>query len=192
MTPEQHQLTRLLAAAGKGDREAGNRLAPLVYEELRRLANRQLRGNRRGNTLGATALIHEAYLKLVGAQVEWQDRVHFYATAARAMRMVLVDSLRAAGRLKRGGERVSVTLEEGMALDAPSDTLLALEEAMQKLEAQDARKARLIELHYFGGLSYHEIAAAEKISEATVHRELRMAKAWLRQALQARCEPPAR
>jgi RNA polymerase sigma factor (TIGR02999 family) len=188
MTPEQHQLTRLLAEAGKGDPLAREQLTPLVYEEMRRLAHRQLRGGRRDRTFGATALIHEAYLKLLGAHVEWQDRVHFYATAARAMRLILVDSVRSAARGKRGGGAAKVTLDEGMAIQTPNEDLLAVDEALRKLEEVDARKARLVELHYFGGLSYEEIAGEEKISEATVHRELRMAKAWLRQALQ----PPSK
>ncbi len=183
MTSEQQQFTKLLVAAGHGSSEARELLAPVIYAEMRRLAHRQLRGSPRDQTLCTTALIHEAYIKLLGAEVEWKDRVHFYAVAARAMRMILVDSVRAAAREKRGGGRAKVTLDEGLAISAPDETLLEIEEALGRLEHQDARKALLVELHYFGGLSYEEIAEEAGISEATVHRELRMAKAWLRQAL---------
>lgn len=173
----------LLAEAGRGNEDARQLLAPLVYEEMRRIARMQLRGGRRDQTLCTTALIHEAYIKLVGAEIDWKDRVHFYAVAARAMRMILVDAIRAAGRQKRGSGGVKVTFDEGMALSAPESAVLEIDEALRRLEEQDSRKALLIELHYFGGLSYEEIAQEAGISEATVHRELRLAKAWLRQAL---------
>jgi RNA polymerase sigma factor (TIGR02999 family) len=186
MTPDpqdQREFTRLLAEAGRGDAEARERLAPVIYAEMRRLAHIQLRTSHRDQTLRTTALIHEAYIKLLGARVEWKDRVHFYAVAARAMRMILVDSVRAALREKRGRGRAQVTLDEGMALTDTNEVLLEVDEALRRLSEQDARKASLVELHYFGGLSYEEIAHEVGISEATVHRELRMAKAWLRQAL---------
>jgi RNA polymerase sigma factor (TIGR02999 family) len=180
---QQQQLTILLAEAGRGNEQARQALAPIVYEEMRRLARLQLRNSPRDQTLRTTALIHEAYIKLLGAEVDWKDRVHFYAVAARAMRMILVDAIRAAGRQKRGAGGPQVTLDEGMALSAPESELLELDDALRRLEEQDPRKALLIELHYFGGLSYEEIAQEAGISEATVHRELRLAKAWLRQAL---------
>ena len=177
-------LTRLLAEASGGDTAARERLAEAVYAELHRLASRRMRGFAPGQTLQTTALIHEAYIKMLGAEVDFKDRVHFLAVAARAMRMILIDAVRAAGREKRGGGRRQVTLDEGMALSAPGGLLLDLHEALERLERQDQRKAALVELHYFGGLSYAEIAAAAGSSEATVHRELRRAKAWLRQALE--------
>ncbi len=184
VTEDQQKFTQLLAEAGRGNSEARRLVAPLIYDEMRRLAHAQLRGRRPDQTLRTTALINEAYIKLLGAQVEFNDRVHFYAVAARAMRMILVDSIRAAGREKRGGGAAKVTLEEGMALSDSNETLLDVDDALRRLEEQDPRKASLVELHYFGGLSYEEIAKEVGISEATVHRELRMAKAWLRQALE--------
>jgi RNA polymerase sigma-70 factor, ECF subfamily len=180
---QQQQLTMLLAEAGRGSEQARQALAPIVYEEMRRLARLQLRNSPRDQTLRTTALIHEAYIKLLGAEVDWKDRVHFYAVAARAMRMILVDAIRAAGRQKRGAGGPQVTLDEGMALSAPESELLEIDDALRRLEEQDPRKALLVELHYFGGLSYQEIAQEVGISEATVHRDLRLAKAWLRQAL---------
>jgi RNA polymerase sigma factor (TIGR02999 family) len=185
VTQEQQQFTELLAAAARGEAEARELVAPMIYQEMRRLAHRQLRASHRDQTLRTTALIHEAYIKLLGAQVDWKDRVHFCAVAARAMRMILVDSIRAAGRDKRGGAAAQVTLDEGMAVTAPNQTLLEVDEALSRLERQDARKAAMVELHYFGGLSYEEISHELHVSEATVHRELRLAKAWLRQALQS-------
>ena len=183
VTRDQEKFTELLAAAGRGSAEARQQVAPVIYAEMRRLAHQQLRGYQPDQTLRTTALIHEAYIKLLGAQVDWKDRGHFYAVAARAMRMILVDAVRTACREKRGGGGVKVTLDEGMAMTAPNEVLLDIDEALDRLEAQDARKASLVELHYFGGLSYQEIAKQIGISEATVHRELRMAKAWLRQQL---------
>lgn len=180
---QRQQLTVLLVEAGRGSEEARQLLAPIVYEEMRRLARMQLRGSPRDQTLRTTALIHEAYIKLIGAEIDWKDRVHFYAVAARAMRMILVDAVRAAGRQKRGARGAKVTLDEGMALSSPESELLELDDALRRLEEQDARKALIVELHYFGGLSYEEIAQELGISEATVHRDLRLAKAWLRQAL---------
>lgn len=183
MTPEQRQFTQLLADAGRGDEGARERVAPAIYAEMRRLARRQLGGGGAGRTMQATALVNEAYLKLLGAEVEFRDRAHFFAVAARAMRMILVDAMRSAGRQKRGGGAGKVTLDEGMAVSAPAEALLELDDALRKLESQDARKAAMVELHYFGGLSYAEIAAETGVSEATVDRELRLAKAWLRGAL---------
>lgn len=180
---DQQQLTILLAECERGDQRARELLAPLVYEELRRIARRKLRGRPIDQTIRTTALIHEAYLKLFGADVEWKNRIHFFAVAARAMRMILVDAARAAHRDKRGGGAVRVTLERHMVAEGPDQALLDVSEALDRLAGQDRRKAVLVELHYFGGLSYAEIAAETGISEATVHRELRMAKAWLKRLL---------
>lgn len=174
------QVTLLLEAWRSGDPSAFDRLLPLVYQELHALARRALRGERGGQTLQTTALIHEAYLRLAGGVIEVQDRGHFYAVAARAMRRILVDHARSRGRKKRGGGIRPVTLDEQLAGndDQPED-LEALDEALTRLSALDERKARAVELHYFGGLSYDEVAGALEISPATVHRDLRLAKAWL-------------
>jgi RNA polymerase sigma factor (TIGR02999 family) len=176
-------ITDLLAKAGQGDAASLDRLFPLVYRELHRLAHRCLRSNHPGQTLQTTALIHEAYLRLIGGSVSWNDRVHFLAIAARAMRLVLVDTMRAQGRQKRGGGRLQVTLEDALLASEPDQSILALDEALTRLAEFDPRKSRVVELHYFGGLTWDEIAAELGISVATVHRDLRLAKAWLTQEL---------
>lgn len=184
--PETQTLfTRLLAQAGEGNEAALNELVPLVYKELRTLAHRVVRSRRPDQTLRTTALIHEAYLKLAGSDVQWNDRVHFLAIAARAMRMILVDSVRASGRLKRGGAGARVTLDEAMLVTNLDQSLIDLDQALDRLAEFDARKSRIVELHYFGGLSYEEIAAETSVSEATVHRELRLAKAWIAREIKA-------
>jgi len=179
-------VTQLLIDAGRGNREAMDRLVPLVYRELHALAHRCLRSAPGDNSLQTTALIHEAYLKLVGSEAGYRDRVHFFALAARAMRMILVDSVRASLRIKRGGGAGVVTLDEAAAaIQAPGETLLALDQVLTRLSTFDPRKAHIVELHYFGGLSYDEIAAETGVSAATVHRELRLAKIWLANELRA-------
>lgn len=158
-----------------------------MYGELKRIARRSLRSPGAGATLCPTALIHEAYLKLAGAEIEWRDRVHFYAVAARAMRMILIDHVRARQTAKRGGGGLRVTFEEDLAQPAAAmndRAFVALHDALLGLEARDPRKARAIELLYFGGLSYAEIAAELGIAESTVHADLRFAKAWLASTLQ--------
>lgn len=163
------------------DRElAPDRLVPLIYDELKRLAERAMRGERADHTLQPTALVHEAFVRLVDADVDWNDRLHFLATAATVMRRVLVDHARAKARLKRGGDAVKVTLEEALTIGSePSEPILALDEAMGRLAEADERKSRAVELHYFGGLTHPEVAAALEVSPATVDRDLRMARAWL-------------
>lgn len=177
---EPGEVSRLLLAWRRGEREALERLLPLVYDELHALARRQLRGERPDHTLQPTALLHEAYLRLVGSDVAWEGRVHFLAVAAQVMRHILVDHARARARAKRGGGAERVTLDEALSsvADRPDD-LLALDEALERLGAFDERKARVVELHYFGGLTYDEVAGALDVSPATVDRELRLAKAWL-------------
>lgn len=177
-------MTALLAAWRAGDESARDRLLTGVYDELHRLASRAMDGDRPGHTLQPTALVHEAYLRLAGADVPWEDRAHFYATAARTMRRVLVDHARARGRERRGAGARAVTLEEAIA-HAPSrpEELEALDEALERLGALDQRKAKAVELHYFGGLSYDEVARVLGVAPATVHRDLRMARAWLHDAL---------
>ncbi len=157
---------------------------PVVYEQLRKLAARCLRAERPDHTLRATALVHEAYLRLVDADVAWQDRVHFFAVSARLLRRILVDHAKANHRQKRGGGAEKVTLDEAL-LVGPQSTggIVELDEALQRLAAHDQRKSELIELLCFGGLTYDEAATALKISPATVHRELKLAKAWLHREL---------
>jgi RNA polymerase sigma factor (TIGR02999 family) len=163
-----------------GDQRALERLLPLIYDELHALARRYMQGEPAGHTLQTTALIHEAYLRLCGADVAWEGRVHFLAVAAQTMRRVLVDHARARSRSKRGSGAAAVTLDEAILVSPERpDELLALDEALGRLATLDERKARAVELHYFGGLTYDETAQALAVSPATVDRELRLAKAWL-------------
>jgi RNA polymerase sigma factor (TIGR02999 family) len=179
-THESHQVTRLLARWRDGDLHAAEELLPLVYEELRRIAHRHMKEERADHTLPATALVHEAYSRLVRMDIEWSGRVHFLAVAARAMRRILVDHARARGRQRRGGGWAKLSLEDTALLTPePSEQLVALDEALMRLEQLDVRKARAIELHYFGGLDQAETAEALEISTATLTRDLRFARAWL-------------
>lgn len=178
-------VSQLLAQAGQGDPQSLDRLFPLVYRELHKLAQRCIRSRRPGVTMQTTALINEAYIRLVGGSSSWNDRVHFLAIAARAMRAILVDTIRAQGRDKRGGGLLRITLNEDLLPGDHDETLLALDEALQQLAAFDPRKSRVVELHYFGGLTWDEIAAELKISVATVHRDMRLAEAWLAKRLKA-------
>lgn len=152
---------------------------PLVYERLRRLARAQMKGERRDHTLQPTALVHEAYARMVDLELPWRDRVHFLSMAARAMRRVLVDHARAQRAAKRGGGRVKVSLHEEHAATPSVVDLVDLDLALERLRGQESRPSRVVELHYFGGLSYNEIALELEISEATVDRDLRFARAWL-------------
>lgn len=170
----------LLADWRAGDASARDRLVAVVYDELHRLARGMMSRERADHTLQATALVSEAYLQLVRADVPWEDRGHFYAVAARAMRRILVDWARSKGRQKRGGGYARVTLDTSFVGDPERvPDLVALDEALERLAAQDERKARVVELHYFGGLTYDDVAKALGISPATVDRDLRLAKAWL-------------
>lgn len=170
-----------------GNEEALERLMPLVYDELRRLANRYMRHERREHTLQATALVNEAYIRLVDMKVSWQDRAHFFAVAARLMRRLLVDHARAHHRAKREGEAAKISLEDAMeASSSPALNVLAVDEALTKLAEFDPRKSEILELRYFGGLSNEEVAEALGISRATVQRDLRFAKAWLHRELKNR------
>jgi RNA polymerase sigma factor (TIGR02999 family) len=177
-------VTTLLALYREGRRDALEQLVPLVYAELRRVAARALRGERQGHTLQPTALVHEAYVKLLGQQTPWQDRAHFLGCAARIMRNLLVDHARARRAEKRGGAGLTVTLGEGLAIEAARDLdVLALHEALEQLAALDARQARVVELRYFGGLSVEETAEVLDVSQATVYAEWAVARAWLRRRL---------
>jgi len=174
-------VTRLLRAWSGGDEDARGRLVPLVYEELRRRARHYMARERPGNTLQPTALVNEVYLRLVdAAEVQWQDRAHFFAIAALMMRRILVDAARARGSAKRGGQGRRVTFDERLAaVPATGHELLALNDALEALARKDPRKAQVVELRFFGGLSLRETAEALKISEDTVGRDWSFAKAWL-------------
>jgi RNA polymerase sigma factor (TIGR02999 family) len=181
---DNHEVTLLLAEWAKGNQEALNGLAPLVYRELRQLAASYLRKEREGHTLQPTALVHEAYLRLVDqTNPSWQNRSHFYGVAARLMRQILVDHARRKQAGKRAG--VKVPLEEAVSFqpDRRRD-LIALDSGLTALEKIDPRKCKAVELCYFGGLSMEEIAQTLDVSTITVRRDLRMAKAWLHQEMQ--------
>ena len=178
-------ITRLLAAWSAGDRAALDRLVPLVRAELHRLAERQLRAERPGHTLQATALVHEAYLRLVDqAGMSWQNRAHFLSVCAQLMRQILVDHARKYRAAKRGGGAGALPLEEALVY-APgrSAELLALEEALGRLSQADERKGRVVELRFFGGLSNPEMAVVLGVSENTIVRDWAFARAWLQREL---------
>ena len=159
---------------------------PKVYHELRRLAGSHLRGERPGQTLSATDLVHEAFLGLVEADIPWQDRAHFLAVGARMMRRILVNRSRAKSRIKRGAGGLRITLDEAHATTGQgSIELLELDRALEELFEVDDRKAKAIELFYFGGLTYEEVAVAMDISRATAHRDLTFARAWLSDRLES-------
>jgi RNA polymerase sigma factor (TIGR02999 family) len=183
---EPADVTTLLRAWRSGNQSALDRMVPLVYDELRAIAARLMRGERADHTLQATALVHEAYARLVSADVDWRDRSHFFAVAARQMRRILVDHAKARSRAKRGGGGARLTLEESISVAAePTEGLVELDEALERLAQHDQRKAQVVELHFFGGLTYDETAEALGISPATVDRDLRFAKAWLYRELQS-------
>jgi len=176
-----HDVTALLIEWRGGDVGAMQRLLPLVHDELRRLAKRHMAGERPGHVLQATALVHEVYLRLVDIhRVQWQDRAHFFAMAARLMRRVLVDFARARNNQKRGGLLNRVTLDENLpaASDAPED-LIAIDNALRSLAAQYERKAQVVELRFFGGLSVEETSEVLRISPETAMRDWKFAKTWL-------------
>jgi RNA polymerase sigma factor (TIGR02999 family) len=177
----QHEITRLLADWSNGDRQALEKLTPLVYDELRRLAARYLRQERSGHTLQSTALVHEAFLKLVGQNnVRWQNRAHFFGIAAQMIRRILVDYARARHAGKRGAGAEKLSLDEAIALPgAPDLDLLALDDALEGLAKIDERQSRLVELRFFAGLTLEETAEVLQMSIATAKRDWVSAKAWL-------------
>jgi RNA polymerase sigma factor (TIGR02999 family) len=183
----QGEITRLLADWSNGDEASLEKLFPLVYDELHRLANAYMRGERHDHTLQTTALVHEAYLRLVGQQnARFQTRAHFFAVAARVMRNILVDYARGRGRAKRGDGVRSLPLGEVAVMsDERADELVAVNTALDSLTAIDQRKGKVFELRYFGGMSIEEAAEALKVSPATVTRDWKMARAWLRRELGA-------
>lgn len=179
------QVSELLQAWGQGDEAAFNQLLPLVHAELRRLARRYMFGERAGHTLQTTALVNEAYLRLLKAQqVNWQNRVHFFAVAAQLMRRILVDSARARGGQKRGGGVPKVTLDESLVgPQAKGPDLVALDDALHTLSEMDPRKGRVVELRFFGGLSVDETAEVLKVAPNTVLRDWKFSKMWLKHEL---------
>jgi RNA polymerase sigma factor (TIGR02999 family) len=177
-----HEVTRILSAIDQGDPRAAEQLLPLVYDELRRLAAQRLSREQPGQTLQATALVHEAYLRLVDVEQaqRWNSRGHFFAAAAEAMRRILVEGARRKNRLKHGGDHQRVDLESGCLLSpAPSMDLLALDEALSRLAETEPAKAELVKLRFFAGLTMPEAAAALDISLATAERYWTFAKSWL-------------
>jgi RNA polymerase sigma factor (TIGR02999 family) len=172
--------TQLLTEWRSGHPQALDRLTPLVYDELRRLARNYMRAERGSHTLQATAVVHEAFLRLIQANVVLEDRGHFFALASRLMRRVLVDHAKSRSRLKRNaGTREFVAEDSGEAVQASEFDVVALDDALEGLQQMEPRLAQVIELHYFGGLTYEQIATALDNSAATVHRDIRLARAWL-------------
>src|SRR5437870_1777410 len=188
------EVTRILSAIEQGDPHAAEQLLPLVYQELRQLAAQKLAQEQPGQTLQATALVHEAYLRLVNSEPDrhWDSRGHFFAAAAEAMRRILVEQARRKHRHKHGGElhRADVDMT-GLAGPVPTDDLLALDEALTKLTAEDPVKAQLVQLRFFAGLSNEEAAVVLEISAVTAKRHWRYARAWLHRAVSSQDEPSA-
>jgi RNA polymerase sigma-70 factor (ECF subfamily) len=185
MRPASNQITELLLSWNQGDQGAIDKLVPLVYRELHRLAQRYMSAERPGHTLQTTALVNEAYLRLVdSAHVNWESRTHFFGVCAQVMRRILVDWARTRGALKRGGDVSSLDLDEALAAaKEPSTDLVAIDDALTALTAVDPRKGQVVEMRFFGGLSVKETAEVLKISPETVQRDWRLAKSWLRREL---------
>lgn len=177
-------VTLLLRAWSEGDEKAADQIAPLVYDELHRRAEAIFRRERAGHTLQPTALINEAFAKLLVADVSWNDRVHFYALASRMMRRLLVNHAEASRAAKRGGDAIHVTLEDANVGSAEDEDIVQLVDALDDLEHHSARMSEIIQLRYFGGLTGEEIASVTGLSTATVSRELRFARAWLKAQMQ--------
>lgn len=193
---DRGNITGLLHAWRGGDEQAHDALIPLVYSQLRRLAHARMRDEPRGHVLQTTALVHEAYIRLVDVDADWQCRSHFFGVAAQLMRNILVDDARRRRAIKRGGGIHPLALDGiELADQPPSTSLLALDDALRDLEALDARKSRVLELRFFGGLTGREIAEVLAVSDTTVDREIRFAKAWLCQhldSLRPVAHPPER
>lgn len=195
MSPERGEVTRILSGAQElGREEVLERLLPIVYDELRALAQARLQHERSDHTLQATALVHEAYIRLVGWQQQpWSDRAHFYRAAAEAMRRILIEHARSRGRIKRGGGRVPIELDHAnLATWRDPDDLLALDESLRRLMKQDPRAAEIVRLRFFAGLSIAETANALGLSVRTVNRDWEFARAWLFRALGEAAEAPER
>ncbi|MCA9234797.1 MAG: sigma-70 family RNA polymerase sigma factor [Planctomycetales bacterium] len=188
--PQQSQITAALQAISQGNHEAADRLMPVIYDQLRALAATYMQQQPAGHTLRSTALVNEAYVKLCGRQnADWRSRSHFFAAGAQAMRQILVDHARGKNREKRGGGLQRVEFDEGLLGDQQSnEDILALDEALNKLQQLDPRQAKIVELRFFGGLSTGEVAEALGVSKRTVELEWTMIRAWLRRELSG--EPP--
>jgi RNA polymerase sigma factor (TIGR02999 family) len=182
----QRPITLLLRRWREGDREALEELSRLLHPELRRIAAAHMRGERVDHTLEPTAVVHEAYARIHDLDLTWHDRVHFLSMASRVMRRVLVDHARAVRAAKRGGCIATVPLAEAPQSSDPAPDFLDLDRALEELRSHQERPSQVVELHYFGGLTYREIAAALGISQVTVERDLRFAKVWLRKRLEPR------
>jgi RNA polymerase sigma factor (TIGR02999 family) len=185
MTPSPDDVTQLLIAWSKGDQSARDQLMPLVYEELHRLAHRHIRNERQGHTLQTSALVNEAFIRLVDQKnAHWQNRAHFFSIAAQMMRRILVDYARSRRYIKRGGDARRVTLDEELTVsDERSADVIALDEALEELAIFDVRKSKVVELRYFAGLSIEETAEVLAVSPGTVMRDWTLAKAWLQRAM---------
>ena len=189
--PSSHQVTGLLLAWGRGDEAALEQLVPLVHGELRRLARRHMGHERQGHTLQATALVNEAYLRLIDVQqVHWQNRAHFFAMSARLMRRILVDFARSRNYQKRGGGAQQVSLDEALVVGKERGAdLVALDDALQALGTIDPRKSQVVEMRFFGGLSVEETGEALHVSPETVMRDWKLAKVWLKRELGRKVTP---
>jgi len=187
-TTSSHEITQLLLAWNAGDQAALDKLVPLVYGELRRLARRYMNRESPGHLLQTTALVNEAYMRLIDAdQVKWQNRAHFFAISARVMRRILVDFARRGNKLKRGGNAIEVSFDEALVVSANrGPDLVAIDDALATLAALDPRQSQVVELRFFGGLKDEEIAEVLKVSHGTVRRDWRLARAWLHRELSNR------
>jgi RNA polymerase sigma-70 factor, ECF subfamily len=194
LPPQPGDATRLMAAAAKGDRTAAEQLLPLVYEQLRKSAQLHMGGERAGHTLQATALVHEAYLKLVGVRtLPWQGRAHFYAAAAEAMRRVLLDHAKARGRMKRGGGLARIHLDDVATLGGPAaedprpdrEDFVALDDAIRRLASRDPRMAEVVRLRFYAGLEVSQVALVLDVSERTVKNDWAFARAWLEREMRS-------
>jgi RNA polymerase sigma-70 factor, ECF subfamily len=185
MKPSSNEVSRLLLDWSNGDRAALDKLVPLVHDELHRLAHHYMRQERAGHTLQTTALVNEAYMRLIDQRsVRWQSRAHFFAIAAQLMRRILVDYARSRRYAKRGGEARQVTFDESVLVSPQKGAeLIAVDDALTDLAARDSRKSQIVELRFFGGLNIEETAEVMRLSASTVQREWRSAKAWLYEAI---------
>jgi len=183
-SPPPKDVTRLLVDWGNGDQAALDELIPLVYDELRRMAGRYMRRESKGHTLQTSALVNEAYLRLVNQKsVQWQNRAHFFGVAAHLMRRILVDHARSRSRAKRGGGAQMVSLADQAVISKEVADVIALDDALKNLAEMDPRKSQIVEMKFFGGLTTEEVAEVLKVTSRTVEREWRKAKAWLNRAI---------
>ena len=191
MSNSSHDITRLLKRACQGDHDASSKLMTLVYDELRRMASHYMHRERPGHTLNTTALVHEAYLRMVDyKRIRYQDRHHFYAMAAQAMRRVLVDWARHHRAAKRGDGKIKIDLSSAEVMtESQSEDILALNEALDRLQRFDQRQSQIVELRFFGGLTINEVAEILNISPATIKREWSIARAWLYAQIRGTAEP---